>query len=335
MSKFNLQERTGSLAWDDLRTVLAVSRTGSLSGAARSLGVEHSTVFRRLEEIEKRLGVTLFERQRNGYLTNLHGEAIAEAAKIMEEAALAAERRVLGADSKLQGVIRIATSEMLGSYLLPHVLPEFLKAHPEIEVEVDLSNRTVDLTRREADLALRATMNPPDHLIGKKIGEVTTAVYAAKMLLPKKYDDSILDSLPWIGFDERMAWIPQAKWMRERLPHITPRLRMDSFLAVMRSAAIGVGAANLPCFAAAQERNLVRVSQPLDGPHMELWLLNHPDVRGNARVRALLHHLTEQIPLKLTCLVQRGACAPNVLCAMQGTTKAAKIRHSRSAGRHV
>jgi DNA-binding transcriptional LysR family regulator len=219
----------------------------------------------------------------------------------------------------------------LGSYLLPHVLPEFLEKHPDIEVEVDLSNRTVDLTRREADLALRATMNPPEHLIGRKIGEVTTAVYAAKTLLPKKYDDSVLDQLPWIGFDERIAWIPQAIWMRERLSHITPRLRMDSFLAIMRSAAIGVGAANLPCFAAAQENNLIRVSQPIDGPRMELWLLSHPDVRGNARVRALLQHLAEQIPSKLDCLVQQGPCATKVLCPMKGIDKTSRRRHKSAA----
>jgi DNA-binding transcriptional LysR family regulator len=137
MGKPNLQKSTsaagsGQLAWDDLRTVLAIVRSGSLSGAARVLDIEHSTVFRRLEDIERRLGTTLFERSRSGYLANAHGEAVADAARVMEEAALGAERRVLGADRRLTGTVRIATSEMLGAYLLPRLLEEFLDAHPEI-----------------------------------------------------------------------------------------------------------------------------------------------------------------------------------------------------------
>jgi DNA-binding transcriptional LysR family regulator len=322
MSKLNLHERTGNLAWDDLRTVLAVSRSGSLSGAARVLDIEHSTVFRRLEDIERRLGVPLFERQRTGYLANASGEAIAEAARVMEEAALSAERRVLGADTQLKGVIRLATSEMLGAYLLPHILVDFLKAHPEIEIEMDVSNRAVDLNKREADIALRATMNPPEHLIGRKLAEITTAVYATCKLVPENMNEDTLDQLPWIGFDDRMQNLPQARWMRERLPNVVPRLRMDSFLAVLRSAAIGAGAANLPCFAAAQEPKLIRISTPIDGPKMELWLLTHPDVRGNARVRALLEYLLEKVPNVLETLVMEGPCVKDTVCPMRPIKKA-------------
>jgi DNA-binding transcriptional LysR family regulator len=321
MRKLKLHERTGKLAWDDLRTVLAVSRSGSLSGAARALSIEHSTVFRRLEDIEQRLGVALFERQRNGYLVNNHGEAIVEAAKVMEEAALSAERQVAGADASLKGVIRLATSEMLAAYLLPHILSDFLDQHSDIQIELDVSNRSVDLTRREADMALRATMNPPDYLVGRKVAEITTAVYAVKKLIPEKIDDDMFDKLPWIGFDERMASVPQARWMRERLPHIVPRLRMDSFLAITRSAAIGVGAANLPCFAASQEPSLIQLSTPMDGPRMELWLLSHPDVRGNARVRALQQYLTERVPIVLSELIEKTVCANQTVCPMKGIRK--------------
>src|SRR5262249_13050999 len=151
--KPDLQKRTGQLAWDDLRTVLAVAQTGSLSGGARALDVEHSTVFRRIVEIEGRLGVRLFERARGGYSVTAQGEVLTQAARVMEEAALPAERRVLGADARLAGTVRIATSELLASYLLSPPLAEFVRTNPEIEIEVDVSNRNVDLTRREADLA--------------------------------------------------------------------------------------------------------------------------------------------------------------------------------------
>jgi DNA-binding transcriptional LysR family regulator len=321
MSNSSLHERTGKLAWEDFKTVLAISRNGSLSGAARDLNIEHSTVFRRISDIEKRLGMKLFIRQRNGYLCNSHGEAIADTARSMEDAVLATERRLLGADQLLQGSIRIATSEMLGSYLLPHLLPDFLTLHPKIEIEVDVSNQPVDLTRREADLALRATLLPPDHLIARNLGGIETAVYAARQLVPETYDENILDQLPWIGFDERLMALPQAKWMRERLPHIVPRLRMDSFLAILRSAAIGAGAANLPCFAAAQESALMRISQSIEGPRMPIWLLSHPDLRGSARVRALLQYLTERIPETLNRLVGSGNHATCIICPMPQKVK--------------
>ncbi len=317
MSKPSLRRRTsdraaGQLAWDDLRTVLAVARSGSLSGAARSLDIEHSTVFRRLEDIEHRLGVSLFERSRSGYLANAHGEAVAEAARIMEDAALAAERRILGADARLTGVVRIATSEMLGTYLLPRLLEEFLAAHPEIEVEVEISNRAVDLNRREADLALRATMTPPDHLIARKIGEVSSAIYATQALAQKVGPAAPLEALPWIGFADGMSGVLQSKWLRDAVPDMRPRLRMDSFLAIIQATALGVGVAALPAFAAAQEPRLVRISDTLP-PKMNLWLLTHPDVRDNARVRALLLHIAERTPPLLEKLLCEGRCCDEML----------------------
>jgi DNA-binding transcriptional LysR family regulator len=329
MSKSSLQKNTvesrrGHLAWDDLRTVLAIARSGSLSGAARALDLEHSTVFRRLEEIERRLGTTLFERSRSGYQANAHGEAVAEAARAMEEAALAAERRVLGADASLTGVVRIATSEMLGTYLLPRLLEDFLLAHPQIEVEVDIANRAVDLGRREADLALRATMAPPEDLIARKVGEIGSAIYATPTLRHRLGADAPLESLPWIGFDGAMGGVLQARWMRETLPQVRPRLRMDSFLAIIQAAALGVGVAALPAFAAAQEPRLIRISEPLPVA-MNVWLLTHPDVRGNARVRALLQHIAERTPPLLEKLLCDGRTCDRVVAPPE----AAKPRRGR------
>jgi DNA-binding transcriptional LysR family regulator len=332
MRNSNLQKRTsserpGQLAWDDLRTVLAIVRTGSLSGAARALEVEHSTVFRRLEEIERRLGTHLFERSRSGYLANAHGESVAEAARIMEEAALSAERRVLGADARLTGTVRIATSEMLGTYLLPRLLEDFLAAHPDIEVEVEISNRAVDLNRREADLALRATMTPPEHLIARKVGEIGSAIYATAALAQRIGPDAPLHALPWIGFEGAMSNVLQAKWMREVVPGVIPRLRMDSFPAIIQAAALGVGVGVLPAFAAAQEPRLVRISDVLT-PKMNCWLLTHPDVRDNARVRALLLHIAERTPPLLEKLTCEGQMCEQMVCA---NTAAIKPRGRRKA----
>ena len=319
MGKPTLQERTGTLDWNDLRTVLAVARAGSLAGAARALELRHSTVFRRIEQAERRLGSRLFERSRSGWSPNPQGEAVARAAADMESAALGAERAISGADARLEGTIRIATSELLAGHLLLPLLRPFLAEHPGIEIECDVSNRNVDLTRREADLALRATPQPPDTLVGRRIGSMRYAVYAAKPLIGKRQSAPVLGELPWVGFDERIAHFQIAQWFRQALPDVRPRLRLDSMSALMKAAAAGIGAVLLPTFAAAQEPALVRVTEEIDGPEMGLWLLSHPDVRGNARVRALATHLAQAVPLEIERLMRSGAtCKTFAACPLAG-----------------
>ncbi len=301
MRKSTLQKSTSPLAWDDLRTVLAVAREGSLSGAARALQVEHSTVFRRLKGIERRFGAALFERTRSGYAATAHGEAVAESARVMEEAALAAERRVLGADVRLSGVVRIATSEMFATHLLARVLPGFLERHPEIEIEVDVSTANVDLTRREADLALRATNQPPEHLYGREVGEIRYAAFAHRRYF-KRGAAPALEDIPWLGFDESLRRLEIARWLQTRLPGLRTRLRYDSLLVMMHTAGAGLGAAVMPLFAADQHPDLRRLTPVLDQPRMRLWVLNHADVRENARVRALSRHLAQELPGTLAAL---------------------------------
>jgi DNA-binding transcriptional LysR family regulator len=308
MRKPSLHERTGRLGWEDLRTVLAVARAGSLAGAARALEIRHSTVFRRVADVERRLGVKLFERARSGWQANSEGEAVAEAAAVMEEAALGAERRVQGADERLTGTIRIATSEMLAGFLLPRPVAQFLSAHPAIEIELDIANRNVDLTRREADFAVRATTAPNDSLVGREIAQIRYAAYAAPALLPRGRATPDLERLPWLGFDERIAHLGIARWFAETLPGVRPRLRVDSLSAMLRLGAEGVGAVVLPVFAAAREPKLVRITPVIPNQRMSIWLLNHPDMRSNARVRALALHLAATIPGELERLLGEGPC---------------------------
>ena len=323
MSKPSLQQRTaaqvpGQLGWDDLRTVLAIARHGSLSGAARALTVRHSTVYRRLAALERQLGVRLFERDRSGYLLNAHGEAVSEAARAMEAAALGAERRVLGADARPSGTIRIATSELLAAYLLPRLLPRFLKEYPEIEIEVDVSNANVDLTRRDADVALRATLQPPDELVGRKLATLHYALYASPRLLKTRRSPPPLASLPWIGFDDRMRRYRIARWLEETMPEIRPQLRVESLGAMLRMAAEGVGAVAFPMFAADQEPRVLRLSAPMVQPTMDLWLLHHPDLRANARVRALAGYLANAVPPELARIARDGhRCERLAVCPQQ------------------
>lgn len=334
MSKLNLQERTGTLDWNDLRTVLAVARAGSLAGAARALELRHSTVFRRIEQTEARLGARLFERSRAGWLPNAQGEAVAHAAAEMESAALAAERAISGADERLEGTIRVATSEMLAGYLLMPLLRPFMAQHPGIEIECDVSNRNVDLTRREADLAVRATTQPPEALVGRRIAVMRYAVFASKELVGRRRTPPALADLPWVGFDERIAHFQIARWFREALPDVRPRLRLDSMSGLVRAATAGIGAVLLPTFAAALEPTLLRVTPPVEGPEMGLWLLHHPDVRGNARVRALSGYLAEAVPLEIERMTREGAtCKTFAACPKAGRSRGTARARGRSTGR--
>ena len=295
MSKRPLQERTGSLGWDDLRCVLAIARTGSLSGAARALGVGHSTVFRRLNAIERRLGVILFDRTRQGYSVTSSGELAVAAASAMEIEALAVERRMLGTSARISGVVRLATSELFAGFLLPAVLQEFLALHPEIEVEIDVSSRAVDLTRREADLALRASNSPPDDLIGRQVGELRYAVYGARGRPPAP-SIAALTELPWLGFDQSLSHLTIARWRDTHLPNARTRVRFNSLAPMLQAAGEGLGVAILPIFAADRLDTLARLTTVLDDPRMKLWVLSHGDTRDNVRVRALAQHLARHLP---------------------------------------
>ena len=314
--KADLHGRTASLDWESLRTVLAVTRAKSLAGAARVLDLQHSTVYRRIEEVERRLGQPLFDRNRGGWTANALGETAAIAAEAMEQAALEAERRLLGADARLEGTIRVATAEVVGGYLLARLVPPFLAQHPAVEIELDLSNRNIDLTRREADIAVRATLTPPESLVGRKLATLTNAVYVAPSLL-KRGKTPELGELPWSGFDERLANLPAARWLARALPDMRARLRVDSLAAMLRCALAGAGAAVLPVFAGSQERGLVRITGIIPGVGNDLWALSHPDLRGNARVRALSDHLAAGVPKVLAEILDAGACSSRLASCPQ------------------
>jgi DNA-binding transcriptional LysR family regulator len=298
MHKPVLQKRTGALLWDDLRCVLAITRSGSLSGAARALGIEHSTVFRRLNAIERRLGVKLFERTRAGYAPTLHGEFAAAAANAMEAEAIAVERRMVGADTRLAGVVRLATSELFAGFLLPMVLAEFLTTHPQIDIEIDVSSSAVDLGRREADLALRSTTAPPEYLLGREVGELRYAVYGSRELM-NGAGTATLTELPWLGFEDNLADLAVARWQRAQTPDKPARVRFGSLAPMLQAAAEGLGIAVLPLFAAERHESLVRLGPVLDQPRMKLWVLSQREVRDNARVRALHRFLAKRIPRAL------------------------------------
>ena len=283
-----------SLAWDDLRVVLAVARAGSLAGAARALGVNHSTVFRRLNAFEDTLGVRLFERLASGYALTIAGEEMRASVERVEQEIDRLDRRITGQDLRLQGTLAITTTDTLASCILAPHLAAFKRAHPAIELNLLLENQYVNLSKRQADIAIRPTLSPPDTLVGRRICAIAFAPYAATQLLAGTPSPT-LGALDWITVDESLAHLAADKWFRRNLPEAHVVMRSNSLTGLMAGATNGMGAAMLPCFMGDPAPALMRLSDPVEAAASALWLLTHEDLRHTARVRAFMDFMANAL----------------------------------------
>lgn len=286
--------------WDDLRIVLAIARAGSLSGAARQLAMSHPTVFRRLNDIEQRLGVSLFERSRKGYAPTVAGDDLAATAARMEDEVLGAERRVMGRDLALSGTIRVTTTDTLLMGLLSPIFAGFRRAHPEIELEVAVSNQLFNLTQRDADVAVRPSSSPPENLVGRRIGMIAQAAYAQRGNPPEDHQGKpAITSADWIGPDPHLRNPALARWMAAAGVEPRCHYRIDTTMGMLQAVRDGMGLAVLPRYIADADDRLERVSEDIPELNTELWLLTHPDLRRVARVRAFFDLIAEEVRLRL------------------------------------
>ncbi|MFP4537450.1 MAG: LysR family transcriptional regulator [Dichotomicrobium sp.] len=283
------------MQWNDLHLVLAITMTGTLSGAARHLGVSHTTVFRQLGDLEQRLGVRLFDRSRNGYTPTLAGEELATAARRVEREVLAAERRIAGQDLSPSGTVRLTTTDTLLYGILSPILAEFRRAYPEIELEVVVSNELFSLSRREADVALRPATAPPETLIGRKVATIAQAVYGSPDLAGDLDETSDLCSRDWVGPDERMGYPALEKWMRDNGLFEHCRYRTNTMLGLYLAAKESAGLTVLSCYLGDRDKELIRVGAPIDTLATDLWLLTHADLRATVRIRVLLDFLANAL----------------------------------------
>ena len=280
------------LDWNDLRTVLAVSRAGSAGEAARRLGVHPSTVFRRLNALEESLGTRLFEHRPEGYLATPAGEEVCTVAERMEADMAVLDRRLAGQDLRPSGTVRVTTTDTLIGLLTPH-FAAFRDGHPEIELHVVVANRFFDLTRHDADVAIRPTNDPPETLVGRRLATIATAVYGSKAYLEGRPDRDELSHHDWIGLDETLGHLAAARWQRRSVQRTAIRYRVNSLMAAVAAAKAGLGLAALPCYLADGEPPLERVTPPLGELDGALWILTHEDLRQVARVRAFLDAMAE------------------------------------------
>lgn len=293
-SEAAIKAQNMTLEWSDLNVILAICRTGTLSGAARILGHNHSTIFRKINQIEEKTGVRFFERLREGYAMTDAGRSAMHYAERIEAEVHALGREVLGQDLRIQGKIRVTAPEGMLARVLPPLFATFHRQHPEVNIEILGGHFAVDLNRRESDLAIRATTKPPDMSLGKKLCNFRFALYASADFIKHK-DDRPLQEQPWCFIEGTHNWLSPLIWKKASHAQDSIVFSSPSVFGVINCTAEGMGLTFLPCYLADTDPRLIRVSDLVEPLTLELWLLTHPDLRHTARVKALMAFLHEEL----------------------------------------
>ncbi|BBP66624.1 transcriptional regulator [Pseudomonas sp. Cab53] len=278
------------LDYPDLSLILALVRGGSLARAARLLDVDVSTVFRSVRRLEAALGQPLFEKSRAGYLPTSLAQTLSEQAERAEQALEAARIGVEQGGEVVSGTVRLTCSDSVLQVLLLPALARFMPAYPALNLELSTSNDFANLSRRDADIALRLTRTPPEHLVGRHLGGVVYRVCGSPVFLcGANLDD--LASLTWIAPDDFLPDHPTVAWRRQHLPAVMPAYRCNSMLSVAELARAGLGVAALPDFLIGEGQGLIPFGEPLAGYDTSLWLLTRPDCRALRSVVTLFDEL--------------------------------------------
>lgn len=289
----NCTDNWYSMNWDDLKLFLAVARTGSVSGGARQLGVQHSTVSRRLRQLEEQLGARLLERKKGGYELTPAGENVRQAAARMESEVLSVDGAVVDRDAGLTGPLLVTAINNMASTVLMPMFAGFSRAHPKVELHIVVSNSDARLSQREADVAIRLTNTPPDTLIGKQTATVASSIYGSQA-----YIDDIGASgrkPAWIGVE---CCVYHKTWTRQNCGEQAHNFFSDDTLLTLAALREGLGLSYLPCFMGDPDPHLRRYREPDPAHNLDLWLLLHPDLKRTARVLAFRDHMIGAIQEK-------------------------------------
>jgi len=284
-------------SWDNRKVFLAVARLSSVSKAAKSLGVSRSTIMRRITALEKELGVRLFERLPEGYFTTDAGNEMFHSAERIETETISVDRLISGRDNELSGKIRIAIPGVLATHLLMPEFTEFAHAHPDIKLIIAPSYDMVNLTKGEADIAIRVSNNPPQDLIGRRVLTMARAAYVNCDYLPQgsssQASTDIKSELNWIAWSDNPS---SQQWMRETDFADTP---IGSIIedphATLNAVHAGLGMAILPCFMGDAATGLYRMPPGSPVLQADIWVLTHQDLRNTARIRKFTSFITDAL----------------------------------------
>lgn len=288
------------MEWDDLKHFLAVARSGSLTEAARDLKASAATVGRHIEALEQRLGARLFEHRTTGYVLTETGKSIMARSEAVEAAVHAVERGAAASDLSLSGTVRIAcTEDMASMVIVPHLAP-LTSQHPQLAIEIMAGLPTVNLTRREADIALRSVRPEAGDLMMRRIGGVDLAVYASRAYAaargvgPRSFDFAKVETINWI---EEMAGLRGGPWLASHSTASRVALRVNTSRLLYAACISGLGVAVLPCFGGDTDPSLVCLVPPEEVQTLDLWMVAHRDLATMPRVRAVMDYLVTLGPL--------------------------------------
>jgi DNA-binding transcriptional LysR family regulator len=291
-----MAEQFKNLAWDDFRLVYAIADARSLPGAAQLLGINHSTVFRRLGQIEKALGATLFERRRAGYSLTPAGEEMVALAQQIDENITSFTRKIARQEIAPAGELRVTTNDSLLIHLLTPLFAAFRRQCRDVRLDVVLANQALNLSKRDADVAIRATDKPPENLVGRRVATIAWALYGcaahtapATVDLKKPYEHD------WVSLADQLATLKVVKFVQERVPPQRIVYKVNTVLGLAEAIEAGLGLGHLPCFIGDRCPGLVRLALPDPNFAADLWLLTHPDLRHSPRVRVFLDFVATEI----------------------------------------
>jgi DNA-binding transcriptional LysR family regulator len=280
--------------WDNLRYVLMVANKGSIAAAARELEVNRTTVLRRIDKFQENLNCRIFDRGKDGYVLTPEAEKMISAAREVEDTLFTMQRQIAGHELKLEGELRVTTTDsFMLSVLGPH-LATFREKHPHIIVDLLVTNSVLDLNRRDADVAIRPTRYPDSGLVSKRLCDVEFEVYASIDYLESTAPGKITEGR-WIGLVDSLGTSPIGNWFDETIDKSRICMRCDSFVAIRIAAEAGIGLALLPRFLGDASQVMKRVKFPTAELTTGLWILAHPDLVRSARVHAFIDHFSEAL----------------------------------------
>lgn len=275
--------------WNDLKYVLAVFRTGTLAGAARSMGVNETTVARRIARADDRIGTRLFDRTNGALRPTAEGLEIIESAERVEREIHGAVLTVSGRDARIAGTVRITAVPMIVNRILVPALGPLIGAHHDLRIELIAEPRDLSLTKRQADIAVRLARP------GKELGVLTRRLGQLDYGLYGRAGESA-ETLPWITYEDGMAHLPQNRWMTDRQGGSTAPVGANDAETIIESVRAGLGKSLLPVVVGDRDPELKRLDAEAPTPlSREIWIMVHPDLRGLKRVETALDWLEETL----------------------------------------
>ncbi len=286
-------------SWDNLRVFIALARHKTLTKAGESLQVSHATIYRKIKAFEQELGVTLFENTPNGYLQTSAADRLFENMEVVESNIETSLRELRGLDQRIQGNIIVATTDTFGCKLLPPILRQFQTVYPEVAIELNISTETVSLSKREADIAVRASAQPPPNLVGRKVGRIDFAVFAADSYLENCEPIQSAEDLGKhhiVILDDSFGHLAIKQWMDRQISTNTTVTKVNGMLPLIELCEAGLGLAALPRFAVNSGcSDLIEVCPTPEFLEHQLWVLTHRDLIKSKRIRNTTEFLYREL----------------------------------------